>query len=395
MHRRLLSSLALTAVFAAACGDDAPSDDRPDAGPTDAASAPDTGPADTGAAPADMGVRDTGEQADMGPRDLGLDCVEGSVSFDGVDIPLAATTGAPTVRGDSPASTGCFGREPTPSPMARAVCFTQCLDFLGFTPTPAQVEELQFDVFRASSMSGEPVDPTFDRAEGTDRSPNLRTSAGARTVRAAVECESGWKIELGYASLGDALESDVNYVIRARSGASLPTWVPSYLWNYIRRLDQATTDCSDETRQPDLTTDFVVVAESTLTELIGQAGAPIPGAENFRDERGPGHALVETRDCTGFKTENLTAGFSPAPARAGYLDVSAAFESAGTRTSEYGTAVGLGFGAATSSAAQTVRVAVGIDRRNVCTEAFGATRFPVFPDAVTVVRTDRETTITQ
>jgi hypothetical protein len=396
--------LSLAALVA--CGDD---DAAPDAGASaDAGVLADAGGAVDSGAPMDAGgAPDAGGEEDAGAsRDAGYYCTtDGQEQVEGRPVPVPDAPMPPQASGSARVSLRCIDREVRPFDTRVPVCFTKCLDFFGFEPTAAQVQELEVDVFAVANPDGGVVDPSFDFATRMERSPNRRLGVGYVTrMTPTAQCESGYQIEIGYLNLGmEAMSSGVEYVLRVRSRAAAnPTWVTLYVWDFIRRLDEANqvgSQCSaDEMRIPERATTFPALAASTLQTAIQSATASIAGSDDLFDGQGDGYALVETRDCatTGSRLENLTAGFAPAPDAAGYVDAMDGFDADASATSPRGLAFALGLSAVDTAtrAASTVRAAVGVQRDpGACTEAFGGVAFPVFPDSVTFVRTNRETTI--
>lgn len=399
MHSALLASSML--LLAAACGDDG--------GPTDASVVPDAGvdadlgaPPDTGSLPADMGAADAGATRDAATRpDAGYYCTMGGTEqVEGEPVPVPEATEVPRA-GATAASLRCIDRRVEPFSSRRTMCFTQCLDFLGFQPTADQVRELQIDVFPAETLDGMAVDPSYDFATLRDRDPMNRLGVGS-VIRATQtsQCDSGYQIELGFLDLGTDITTETEYVIRARSRATAnQTWATSYLWNFIRRLDEANqigAVCSNnENRVPERGVTFPVVPAETLRQAIQTTGSTVDGSSDLFDGQGLGYTIVETRDCSssGNLTSNFTVGVAPAAAAGGYLSDSGAIDAMASGTTNRGAYLGLGVGSATSTTGAILRAAVGINRDGACTEAFGGQIYSVFPDSVTYVRMNRETTI--
>lgn len=382
-----------------ACGDDdAPADSgvAADAGVTvDLGVASDAGETD-------LGAPDAGSRPDAtAPLDAGYYCtMNGQAEVDGQPVPVPEATEAPT-SGPSPSSLTCIDRQVQPFDNRRAVCFTQCADFFGFVPTPEQVRELEIAVFPAADLQGGRIDPSYDFVNRRERSPTEILGIGSRIVATqAPECTSGYQVEVGFLNLGSEMSTETEYVLRIRSRAlTNPTWATTYVWDFIRRLDEANqigAVCSnDETRIPERGTAFPIVPGAALSQAIQATSATINGADDLFDGQGLGYAYVETRDCssTGSLSANMTVGFSPAPAAGAYVTESGSVDVAAQDTTTRGLFLALGLGSGTSSTGSEARTAVGVNRDGACTEGFGGQTFTVFPDSVTFIRTGRETTI--
>lgn len=389
------------AIGPLACGDDG--DDPSDAGVvSDAGGSADAGvTVDTGVVP-DTGVSTDAGSADTGsmPFDAGYYCTEmGEESVDGVSVPVPDPADPPSVTGGATPSMACIDREVEPFGRFRGVCFTQCVDFFGFEPTPEQVQELEIEVFQAEVEDGESFDPSFDPVTREDRAPDRKVAVGA-LVRAtsASECDSGYQVEVGYdVDSEESMFSQTRHVIRVRSRSlSNPTWAPLYIWNFIRQneqLDQLGTVCGEgEARIPERGNRFPVVAAKVLRDAARSLSVTVPGLDDLADGAGAGHVLVETRDCSsvGALTANLTVGHTPAPRGGAYVGEDGGLLDADA-TSARGLHLAIGVGEGT--APTETRMAVGVNRDGACTEALYGATFPVFPDSVTFVRADRERTI--
>lgn len=381
-----------------ACGDDdsngSMSNGGTDAGVLiDAGAEEDTGPADTGSSP------DTGPRDAVPRPDAGYYCTtNGAETVEGESVTIPEATENPQARGRQ-ASTICIDRDVTAVGNNRAYCFTQCVDFFGFIPTPAQINELEVDVFQAERLDGSRVDPSFDIQTRQERSPDERVGAGFVVTTSAQQCASGYQIELGFIDAGETLFANSPYVIRVRSANTPnPTWVPTYTWNFIRRFDEiAGVDCgNNDNRTPQGEPfEFPVASVETVREALQTTGTTVAGSDNLFDGQGPGYAMVETRDCatSGTLTENLTVGLAPTAAGGAYVGMDGKVSPMATDTTERGLYFALGLGAMDASDPTDVRAAVGVNREGACTEAFGGKLFPVYPDSVTFVRMNRETTI--
>ena len=403
-----LPPLGLAVALFAACGEDpAPVDAGP--GPVDAGAAPDQGVPDAEVDAGEDAGTDAGEDAgtrDLGPTDTGYYCVgeDGTEEVAGEPVVVPEAEAAPTTAGGSTPSTSCIDRRVTPFGRFRAVCFTQCADFLGFEPTAAQIEAIEIDVFDAEPREGlPPVDPSFDPVTGDERSPDRRLDAGARIVPSdGNTCPSGYQVEMGFLSEGGEIPSQTRHVFRIRDRSSeAPVWATTYVWDFIRQneqLDQLGTDCSagvGDARIPERGNAFTVVPAALLDAAAETGQVEVPGADDLFDGSGAGYAMVETRDCSsvGALTAHLTVGLRPAALAGGYLTADGAWISTSSRAGTTDRGLYLGLGAAPLSGATETRAAVGVDRAGACTETLYGKAFSMFPDAVTFVRMDREATI--
>lgn len=365
------------------CGDDA---DRPpdpygeDGGLVldlgtggDVGSGLDAGPA------ADTSFSDAGSHGNSGSACLSMGAAWVESAPVGVD---EATQLAVRVGGDA-AELSCLGQAHIPTGDPMPLCFTQCVDFLGYQPSPEQVQELEVDVFLAEDADGQPADPSFDPRTREERSPELRLAVGA-SLRSTSACSSGYQIELGYLEDGDGVFSQTAYVIRVRSRASAqPTWATLYAWDFVRQNDQLDalgTECgSYASRIPERQASFPIVAAVELQSAARRAGVEIPGIDNLFDGWGSGHVVLDALDCAplGQPLAHTTVGFEPS-ARA---------------LQPWGASRHLALGIGEAETPFEARWAVGARRSELCTEALYGARISLFPDAVTFVRADREQTL--
>lgn len=395
----LLLALLAPLTFAACSGEDEPTDGGTT--PTDAAF---DGGVTTDTGVTDTGVRDTG--TDAGPQDTGgptTYCAQGNtrVEVEGQTVTIDQATMAARNR-QGPADLDCIA---SPYPLAsfqNEFCDSECLVFMGATPTTQQVQALQFAVF--NRFDGDrPVNAGFDPATGQDVERGQRVNVSARLKQVATTiCESGWQVDLGFRDQGeDWLLAEQEYVVRVRSSSVAAAW-PTQYHVLIRRNDAVPANglCdSVESRVPDRNYRFSLVTLPMLNEAIGEAGASVPGSTNLFDARGHGYLMASIQDCNsrgGLTIENATAGTAPAPIGDFYPEVDFTLES-GRRTTANGLYLAAGFTGmtATSSTPFDVRLAVGVDRGNQCTEEFGGTVVQVYPDAITVLRANRETVLHQ
>jgi hypothetical protein len=414
-HKRLFtpsSSLPLTLLLLAAaaapgCSGETTSADAGVA--ADAGAAPDAGEvAPDGGTRPDAGPRpDAGDEA----RDGGHYCAAGDeVQVDGRGVTVDRAATVPVGAGGDPAALGCIDNPRPEMPVGgfvAAYCITECVEFLGHTPTAAEVAALELSAFPQDLEDGELVDPSFDPLTFAERSPRALTGIGARFVESdRNRCPSGWQVEAGFLTLGaESFETERPYVLRVRTASAsdaVDAWVTTYHFDFIRRNDQVPTagnPCgTDEARIPSRSFTFPVVSRRLLEQAIGASSAPIPGADDLEDGFGNGFAMFEMRECsgaTGVPMSHATAGTLPAPLASFYPTTAFAFDRARRESDASGRYLALGFTgtASTASAGMLVHGAVGVTRDGTCTEEFGGITFPVFPDALTFVRTSRETVI--
>ena len=363
----------------------------------------DTG-VDTGFAATDVGFVDSGPRPDGGfstPTDAGHYCaMSDQVSVDGMLVPVD-TAQQPAMTSAGEASLSCIDAPPDNGSFVENYCLAQCLDFLGYVPTPEEVGGLEFHAFPVS-LNGAPVDPSFDYQTYQDRQTGARLPIGAQTVQVDTnDCASGWKLEMGYLDLGaDTFDTDTTYIIRVRSSSTSAAFPTTYLYRIIRRVDEGTNSAAcrqDPVRIPQRDFSFPVVPTNLVGAGVAAAGRDIPGSDDLYDGLGTGYAIVEVRDCStgGSPVAGATAGFLPSPSAFYYLDDDFTV-GAGMSTSLAGIYLGVGFPGltATSSLSIDVRAGVGVLRNeDTCTEEYGAAVLPVFPDGVTYVRANRETVI--
>jgi hypothetical protein len=351
----------------------------------------------------DAGFRDAGFPDSGPPRDGGHYCTtNGAVTVDGEAVPVGEPSTIPVTSAGTRGVLSCIDRPPNDNPaFINELCFTECLDFFGATPSEGEIQALDVAVF-LQTLNGAPVDPSYDYATGQDRMPEGRTAAGFRITANAQDCDSGWQVELGYSNQGAVLSAETRYIVRVRTATTAKggVWPTEYLYDFIRRNDQVpmVSVCGNaEQRIPGREFVFPVVPASLLASAATAAGN-VTGADDLFDGLGSGHALLEARDCTGgggISMAHTTGGFLPAPAGAFYLDDELAVDSAATETAGNGLYLGVGFpgNTATSSATVQVSAAIGATTDGTCTEEFGGLEIPVFSDGVTFVRMNRETVL--
>ncbi len=371
---------------------------------TDAGSGADAG-VDAGQIQVDATVVDSGPQPDAGmpPRpDAGHYCtMNGAVDVNGTAVPVADVSGQAQTTTGNGAVTSCIDGPPNDNPgFISELCFAECANFHGATPSEAEVMALQVDVF-LQTEDGSPVDPSYDYTTGVDRQPSANAGSGYDWVANTSDCDSGWQLEIGYNSSGDTLNSETSYIVRVRTATTAPgTWPTMYMYNFIRRNDQSPdNNCgNDEQRIPSRAFEFPIIPASMIANAVSAVGSPVVGADDLRDGLGKGHAIIEARDCAGGGGQTMSgvsAGFSPAPQGAYYLGEDNTVQSGDTETLTSGLFIGVGFGSntATSSSAINVAAAIGLTTDGTCTEEFGGLEIPVFADGVTFLRMNRETVI--
>ncbi len=398
----LIAALSASATLGACKGDDD--------GGTDAA--PDTGAKDTGADSGvndlgfvDTGVTDTGANEDAG---VNLCLVNDTIDVTGTPIRVDEATTFPITESGADAVLSC--RHTPPPTFADDYCLVECVDFLGYTPTAEEVQQIEvavFPLFDLTTMTPVSPDPTYDRTTGVDHDPADRVPIGYILQSTAdPQCTSGYQLELGFTG-GDGagaqtLKAETPYVLRIRSTqTSTPAWVDTYYWQFVRRNDE-TPDvpaCGiNEARTPDIRYTFPIFHRSVLQAAISTAGAPIPGSANLDDGFGSGYAALEARDCSsggGIPMTNATLGMTPTPIFDVYPGPAYELDRSALFTSRIGQWVGVGFSemTASSSMALDVKAAVGVTTNETCTQAFAGNVFPVYPDALTFVTFNRENAI--
>lgn len=394
-----LAAAGLLALATACSGDD----EGMDAGPRDA------GASDSGATVPDSG---TGEPdagfVDAGPpRDGGHYCATNDeVDVNGTSVPVDPATTEPEGPGGLTASLTCIDDPPDPSPFPQQYCITECLDFMGYQPTEDEVRALEFALFRATDANGAPVDPSFDYDTYQDRSPGAARNFGFQVARNAMNCDSGWQVELGYNDLvpnpgaAQSFAIDEVFTVRVRTASTATqdaSWPTMYYTNFVRRADETAANCGNEQRSPSNNFRWLVVPPTLVDAAVAEAGN-VPGSDDLLDGRGQGYALVEVRDCatgSGGTIAHATGGFVPAPAGTFYLDDTYGLAPDAMETDVFGTFMGVGLGdnTATSSDTADITAAVGLTTDGTCTEEYGGSTMPVYPDSVTFQRFNRETVI--
>ena len=315
----------------------------------------------------------------------------------------------PESAGGVPSSLSCSKAE-FPAPFPSKYCLVECIDFLGHTPTQAELDELDVDVFVGVTELGTEtgVDPTYSSTTGRDRSPAERQPVSFNVRPSPNDCDGGYQMELGFTAgpgtqPGDVrLDSGTVYIVRVRSAttssaAAAGPWATVYHQNQVRRFDQTPghTCTLDEARTPSRDFVFPVVHSSILEEAIAGAGTTVPGSSDLNDQLGTGYLLAESHDCSGapgVRARNVTFGANPNPLAVVYPGDNYDLNRDDLYTSNVALWFGVGFPGFTdtSSLAQDVVTAAGVGPDG-CTEAFGGVAARVYPDAVTFVRFNRET----
>jgi hypothetical protein len=404
------SILALSLLLSGALAlSGCPSDDDDD-GSNDAGT--DTGVKDTGST--DTGVTDTGSTDtginDTGVVDTGVDncLINETVTIDGTAVTIDEATTDPVTQGDTAAVLSC--RVPPAPAFQNDYCVVECVDFLGYTPTAQEVDELEvavFPLYDFGTMTDIDADPTYDHVTGADNDPASRLPVGyIFTSPPNTDCPSGWQLELAFTGNspggGDTtLVAEFAYTLRVRTATGSPTWIDTYHYGFIRRNDETSqaAGCGvAEARIPSNRYTFPVVHRSIMESVIGGIGTAIPGSADLTDGLGSGYALLESRDCSsggGLPMENATLGSTPTPLAGIYPGPAFELDRQALFTSSIGHWFAVGFDemTATSSTAMGVTGAVGVYSDAMCTEALAGGEFPVIPDSLTFVRFNRENAI--
>ncbi|MFO0728993.1 MAG: hypothetical protein U1E65_34760 [Myxococcota bacterium] len=345
----------------------------------------------------DAGFIDAQPRVDAGPRDAGHYCVENMhIPAGNMSVAVASTTITPTNPQDNRSSMTCIGVRPNLN-IGAPVRFRGCASFIGSTPTQAQLDELQIAVFPAQ-LNGQPVDPTYDPRTGADRTPAARIHPSIHKAFSG-NCEHGVEIEIGRDSVGqNGLVTDVAYTLRVSSSSVAGnTWMDAYHFNVTVRSDglengSAGTDrCTPQTCSGRV--NLILVKKAGFVDLAAHAGLNNLGS--LDDHSGPGHAIIQANDCLDIPMRSALAGFNPVPAETNYLTGGLTISSPrATATSTSGALVGFGFAETSSVTPVSVGMAVALSRDGACTEAFGSVVVPVYSDAISFVRSGRETTLT-
>lgn len=381
--------LPLACALATGCGGtDTPADSGMEA---------DAGVADMGFLPqVDAGFPDAESRPDAGPRDSGHYCVEGDqITVGTKHVMIGSTSTVPTNPQGTRSSMTCIATRPNLS-IGAPVRLRGCVSFIGTRPSQAELDELEIAVFPAQ-LNAQPVDPTYNPATGADRTPAARIRPSV-SKSFAQNCEHGVEVEIGRDTTGvNGLVTDIPYTIRVRSSSVAGnTWLDSYHFNVAARsdfLEQGSSSidrCTPQTCSARL--NMILVKKAAFADLAARAGVPNLGS--LDDHSGPGHVLIQANDCQDIPMRRAIGGFSPVPAETRYLTGALGLPMpAATETSTSGVILGLGFAGTSSAAALSVAGAVALSRDLACTEQFGAALIPVYPDALSFMRSGRETTI--
>ncbi len=397
MNRLTISSATLALSLGALCLSACSSEDTPpDSGVTGADA---SDPVDLGVAMIpDVGRPDAQVRPDSGLADAAQECVmNGAVEVDGVNVNVGTTTMEP-VNG-----VGQAGDLRCRAPLSLRVLMRVqgCINFIGAVPSQAELDQLDIEVFSAVNPDdGEPTDPTYDPATGLDRTPAARVSPDVVLSYDQTACPGGVRMVLGGESIGtSALGTGTSYIIRTRSSTvgivGEPLFVDQYFFGMIVYGDQlelgggATDRCTPAACAGRM--DLVVARRHALHLIGGMTGTAIEGFANLSDHVGSGHAMIQTMDCGGISMSNVASGFTPAPAARSYLTATNAHSGAATVTSTTGILLGLGFTGTTTAAPRTITAASAVTSDGACMLPFAGGAFPVYPDAISLVRLGRET----
>lgn len=388
------ATLALSLVLLPACSGD---DSTADGGVSNADA---TQPVDLGVVSVpDAGRPDAQPRPDAEPMDAATYCLENDAfEVEGTSVTVGDTTADPVNRLGEAASLSCRARRPSLN-LGLSIRMEGCLSFIGATPTPAELEQLEVAVFFARNASGDPVDPTYDPATGRDREPDGRLSPQVVYDTASAACPSGVRLTLGRDSVGmNAFNSDIEYVVRTRSAtttAGQPLFVDQYNFGIIGRSDRLEGGSGEgcTPQQCAARLELTIARRAAFQALAGQTGANIPGLADLSDHVGSGHAMVQTHDCTDLTISNVASGFAPAPAARSYLTTDLGFGAGATVTSGSGVLLGVGFTGTTTVAPLTVTAGSAVTENGSCAEPFAGRTFTVYPDAISLVRLGLENTI--
>lgn len=394
-RKPLLSAPCAALLFAVgitACS----SEDTPDAG-----SQPDASePLDLGVAMLpEAGRPDAQTRPDSGVMDASVECImNGAFRVDGTSVTVGETTARPVNRAGASAVLGC--RRPSLN-IGAPMRMQGCLSFVGAAPTSAELAQLEIAVFNAVDTNGMPVDPTYDPATGADRSPLERISPDVVFTVEPNVCPRGVRMVMGRDALGaNALRTDVEYIVRTRSAtttAGEPLFVDQYNFG-VRVLSDALEagGASLDGCTPQVCSgrsDFVIARRHALHLIGGMTGRAIEGFANLSDHVGSGHALIQASDCTGLTMSNAAAGFAPAPAATTYLTSGLAHGGGATVTSTVGLLLGLGFTGTTTTSPRVITGAAAVSTTGMCAEPYAGRTFPVYPDAISLVRLGRDSLV--
>lgn len=352
----------------------------------------DAGRVDTGIPRTDSGVVDGGEHF----------CATGDrITVEGAEV-VVGMASTPAQRADnSNADLSCIDDPPTQDIFSAPIYMRGCFTATGDMLTPEEISKLRIDVFVARDVAMNATDPSYDFVTGRDRDPGARQQVEANfdpNVSPTL-CPSHLQVDIGFDAPGQALGSEVEYIVRVRTstGAATPVIVPTYFFGVIVRNDQivgAPLDLQNCTSQQcSLRFDFNVVRATDLATAIAAAQNPIPGSADLTDGLGSGYGMIQTFDCTHLPIAHAVAGFNPAPLNDGYIDNGVNYNA--TESTGEGLYVAVGFPgqAATASTAIQVVGAIGAKRDDTCTEEFGGRKLTIFPDSISVIRSSAETVL--
>jgi hypothetical protein len=378
--------VAFVAWIAFACGSSGGNDggmNGTDAGPSMDAMASDTGTPDSGA-------HDTGPRPDSGvdAGTMHYCAVNSEIQVQNTSVMIPHATAPVTTNGGA-SNVACIDQPAQMGAFTAPIYIRGCLNVIGAATATAAIQTLDVAVFHAKTSSGAIVDPSWDRATGRDRSPANRIPVHftVDTNIAVTACASRLQLTIGFQSLlANALESETEYVIRARTAttSAANAWATTYYYGIIVRNDNVAgaggqlASCTPNVCF--LRHNFNILPSATLAALTQAANTPQTAA----------YAMLETYDCSDLPMKNAVAGFSPTPLAAGYIDANGTLSSTQMSTFDDGLFIALGFMGQDTSKTATVTGAIGIERDATCTEEFSGRAFNVFPRSISVLRSSNE-----
>jgi hypothetical protein len=367
----------------------------------DAAPATDSGTGSADAAPRDVGPRSDGG---MEITDASYYCaVNNEVQVGQTQVAITPATDPATTMG-SASNTACIDQPPTMGAFTAPIFIRGCINVLapsGTMTTQSDIDVLDVAVFFAKDPNtGDPVDPSWDRATGMDKTSNARIPVHftVDTNIAMSTCASRLQLTIGFQpGLTNSLQSETEYIVRTRTattaGMMQNVWAPTYYYDIIVRNNKVTGRTDLSTCTPNvcfLRHNFNLIRTAGLRAFAN--AVQTPGGDNFADGMGAGYALLEAYDCGDLPMKNAVAGVSPSALGKGYLDATGMLDTSAMASSDLGLFMALGFMGqdASSTAPIETTAAFGIKRDAMCTEEFGGRKLEVFPDSVSILRSSQE-----
>jgi hypothetical protein len=345
-------------------------------------------------------------RADASSADVAHYCaVNNEIAVGTTNVPIRAATMQPITSG-APSPVSCIDMPPMAFSFNAAMFIRGCINVIGSAAGEPEYGVLDVAIFNAKTSSGAFVDPSFDPVTGADRSPSQRHAVGFSVDNnvSVSSCASGHQLNIGFGvALSDALQSQTDYIVRVRTRTSTQsltgTWATTYYYGIRAANDEiifegipSLNGC--DAQKCHLQHNINLYRGGELTQLVQGAATPVPGSSNLSDGMGAGYAAIETYDCTDRPMKNAVAGTVPTPLNQGYVTMGA-FSAAATASSEDGIFFALGFMGQTQSDTMPITLtgATGINRGSGCTEEFGGQTAQVFPDAITVLRSGKNTVL--